>query len=339
MKDINEDAIIEKYKELGNIWKVGEFFGIKGQKVHSILVKNNIPRNNPRFSEKEKNFLIENYEHYVSQHRLSELATLMGRTEISVEQKASRMGLGKQSRKYDLSEEQHKENSEKAKERIKKYGHPRGMLGKKHSDKFKEGASERSKRNWRERPEIYRIDERREEMSTLMSEMQIKRGFNQRSRCYETDTYIGDKRYLFKSNWELNIAIYLEYLLLMGEIKDWEYEPTRFSFMFNEYGVRTYAPDFLVRQDDGDKLIELKGWVDEKTKSKIKLMKEYYPNINIEIWTEKEYRSIEKEYKAKINTWDWRLQNKEQRVCCKIVAEKFVDKENPRVEFKIVTID
>jgi Holliday junction resolvase RusA-like endonuclease len=30
---------------------------------------------------------------------------------------------------------------------------------------------------------------------------------------------------------------------------------------------------------------------------------------------------------------------KNDNLCVKIVAEKFVDKENPRVEFKIVTID
>ena len=61
--------------------------------------------------------------------------------------------------------------------------------------------------------------------------------------------------------------------------------------------------------------------------------------VEIELWDEDMYHFIEREYKHKINLWNYRLSIKNDNLCVKIVAEKFIDKDNPRVEFKIVTIE
>lgn len=336
---VTQEDIIKKYNELGNIWKVGDVLGLKGQYVHKILKDNNIALKNPKFTKEDENLLIQYYEEYASKQELDKLALLLGRTKQFICRKAKDLGLTNAKRKYALSFEQKEKQSEKAKKRIKKYGHPKGMLGKKHSKFFKERMSERMKQTWKNAPEIFMTPKRKEVMSKKMSDMQMKGILGVNSRSYITKTVFSDKSYTFRSNWELNIAFFLEYLKINNEIIDWAYESKRFEFPDNDFGIKSYLPDFLVVTQKEQRIIELKGRMDEKSKNKMSLMQKFYPNVLIELWDEHIYNNIKKKYKEKINVWDARKAIKNDNLCVKIVAEKFIDKENPRVEFKIITID
>ena len=99
----------------------------------------------------------------------------------------------------------------------------------------------------------------------------------------------GEKRY-YRSRWERNYARYLEWLKQQGEIRCWKYEPKTFWFKPNKElglkgitcGVTNYTPDFRVVEKSGDvEYREVKGWLDPKSKTKLRRMAQYFPDIKI----------------------------------------------------------
>lgn len=107
-----------------------------------------------------------------------------------------------------------------------------------------------------------------------------------------------DQAVTFRSGWEQNYAYYLEWLKKRGEIKDWEYEPERYTFIDlkvnppKAYG-NGYLPDFKVTNNDGSwYLVEVKGR--PQGILKLKRMKRFYPNIKIELVTAKEYNELKR---------------------------------------------
>lgn len=94
---------------------------------------------------------------------------------------------------------------------------------------------------------------------------------------------IGDFDYYFKSSWELKFALYLDFLLKNSLINDWEYEPQTFWYEKIKRGVRSYKPDFKIyRKDNTHYWVEVKGYMDPKSLTKIKRFKKYYPHE--ELW-------------------------------------------------------
>ena len=72
-----------------------------------------------------------------------------------------------------------------------------------------------------------------------------------------------------RSNWEANFVRVLN----AYKIK-FEFEPTVFSFPIKR-GVKGYTPDFYLTATD--EWVEMKGYLDSKSKTKIKRFKRYYP--------------------------------------------------------------
>src|SRR5690606_31879836 len=68
----------------------------------------------------------------------------LGRSKALVARIAGVLGLTNRARKH--GEDERRRSGEAQKKRIQENGHPRGMLGKRHSDEFKRQQSERSKR-------------------------------------------------------------------------------------------------------------------------------------------------------------------------------------------------
>jgi len=93
---------------------------------------------------------------------------------------------------------------------------------------------------------------------------------------------VGGKQRFFRSKWEANVALYLNFLVKQKEIKNWEYEPTSFLFEKIKSGTRLYRPDFKVfKNDNSFEFWEVKGWMDSRSLTKLKRMKKYYPAIKI----------------------------------------------------------
>lgn len=115
---------------------------------------------------------------------------------------------------------------------------------------------------------------------------------------------IGGQKFYFKSKWEINIAYYLEWLRIKGQIDDWCYEADTFWFEQIRRGVRSYTPDFKIFDKDGSvKYIEVKGWMDSKSATKLKRMKKYYPNVKVDLIDKDEYKVL-KDQISRLCNWE-----------------------------------
>lgn len=93
---------------------------------------------------------------------------------------------------------------------------------------------------------------------------------------------IGGRRIYARSRWEANYARYLEWLKLSGSISEWEHEPHTFWFENIKRGTRSYLPDFRVTFNTGAiEWHEVKGWMDARSRTKLKRMAKYYPSEKI----------------------------------------------------------
>lgn len=109
----------------------------------------------------------------------------------------------------------------------------------------------------------------------------------------------------FRSSWEANYARYLNSLQKQGLILSWEFEPTTFWFEKIRRGVRSYTPDFKILDADGSSYyVEVKGWMDARSKTKLKRMKKYHPKIEVRVVDGKAYKEIQKKFGALIPEWE-----------------------------------
>lgn len=95
---------------------------------------------------------------------------------------------------------------------------------------------------------------------------------------------IGHKEIYFRSQWEMRYAQFLQWQLENKLIKDWQYEPKTFWFEQIKRGVRSYKPDFyVVANDDTHFWVEVKGYMDKKSKTKISRFRRYYPEEILQV--------------------------------------------------------
>lgn len=198
----------------------------------------------------------------------------------------------------ERTEEQRKNISEKAKKRIAEKGHPRGMLGKTHSDENKLKLSEKAKIMWADKNHKINSEESKNNRSKRQSEKMINRlknnPQNQYSRVRKGKITIDGKTFFARSRWEANVAAYLQYLKESDLIKDWEHEAEEYRFEAIKRGVMSYLPDFKVTRLNGSfYLIEVKGYMDDKSKTKLNRMKKYFPDIFIDLIEAKRYKQLE----------------------------------------------
>lgn len=95
---------------------------------------------------------------------------------------------------------------------------------------------------------------------------------------------ISDKRYYFRSRWEYRYALYLDFMKKHNHIIDWFYEPHTFYFEGIKRGTNNYKPDFKVIFPSGnEEWIEVKGYMDAKSATKIKRMAKYFPDVKLRV--------------------------------------------------------
>lgn len=115
--------------------------------------------------------------------------------------------------------------------------------------------------------------------------MNVKRGY------YD----INGKTIFFRSLWEVNYALYLDFLVKQKQILSWEYEKDVFIFHKIQSGTRSYRPDFKIKNNDGtEEYHEIKGWMDPKSVTKLKRMAKYYPEVKLIVIDSQSYREIKK---------------------------------------------
>ena len=107
----------------------------------------------------------------------------------------------------------------------------------------------------------------------------------------------------FRSKWEANYALHLDFLVKHKKIKSWEFEPDRFIFESIQFGTRSYIPDFKIKNNDGAiEYHEIKGHMDGRSKTKLKRMAKYFPNIKL-VLIDSDYYNILKKQASKLENW------------------------------------
>lgn len=116
---------------------------------------------------------------------------------------------------------------------------------------------------------------------------QMKGGLKSRGKAGKRDDLPG----FYRSSWEANYA-----RILIHQGKSWLYEPKTFELAS---GI-SYTPDFYV---DGC-FIEIKGWMDDRSKRQLDEFTIEYPNERLQIVGPKEYYSLRQQYASLIKEWE-----------------------------------
>jgi len=116
---------------------------------------------------------------------------------------------------------------------------------------------------------------------------------------------VGEKRCYFKSKWEHRYALYLDWLVEMGSIADWAYEPKTFWFEGVKCGCVSYKPDFYVIEWNREKnyWVEVKGYMDPKSATKIKRFRKYFPDERLLVVDKKWFSKNTPKLKGIIKDW------------------------------------
>jgi hypothetical protein len=110
----------------------------------------------------------------------------------------------------------------------------------------------------------------------------------------------------FRSSWEANYARILNFLQRNKQIHKWEYEPDTFWFEKIKRGTRSYTPDFKIwdKEDSEPHYIEIKGWMDTTSQTKLRRMKKYFPHIKVTLIQQREYNTLKRQMKGWIRNWE-----------------------------------
>lgn len=177
---------------------------------------------------------------------------------------------GKLNSDHLRTEEGRARNSKRTKEYIKKNGHPRGFLGGKHGEGARIAMSIASKKTWGNITKEKLVKRKKAAFKTRLKN---------RKTCLSQNTYsrgLKGKRedldnVFFRSKAEANFARYIKHCLCLK----YEYESHTFWFEGIRSGCTSYTPDFYIPEKDF--FFELKGWLDSKSKTKLKRFKKYFP--------------------------------------------------------------
>jgi hypothetical protein len=322
-KKVSDEVILDAYYRLHNIWKVGQEVGLCGQSVHERIQRLGI-ENEDKWSEGEISLISRWYTERCFAPRgefsLEDLSAKVGKPKTSVCRKARELGLTNIKRR--MSEDMKQQSSSNMKEWLVENEHPRGMLGKTHSDEFKKQLSERTRRMWAGECEAFLSG------SSTFKGLQTKHSNGDLVRPRENVSWkggnrtIGDKEVYFRSSWEFNYALYLELLKQNLLITEWEHEPDTYWFHNIQRGSRMYVPDFKIHMPDGSfYYVEVKGWMDSRSQTKLDRMEKYYPEHLVCLVQKNELKEIRDKYAHLLPDWEGPLPRKKSKKL-KVIKKK-----------------
>jgi len=255
-----------------------------------------------RFSEAEKEVILESYSNHSERGigTLKRLSLQLRRPPTSISRLARSMGLTNANRPICKS------GAARLKSKAEKWHlenpHPKGMKGKTHSLEFREKIGKCTSTRWKSMTEEEIYKNRR-----LSTETRRANGRDTHSRGSWKSAWreIGGKRKFFRSRWEANYARYLEYLKTQGLITEWHHEPKTFWFEGIKRGCVSYLPDFQVINSNGTHhWVEVKGYMDDKSKTKIKRFEKYFPEETLKVITGDWFKNNNGKLRILCKTWE-----------------------------------
>lgn len=270
---VTNEELIKSYERTNSVWKTAQEFNMSGQSVHERLTKLGVIHKLNVFTQKDygklKNF-YETHDLKKGSKDLELFAQKMGRTKQFISRKAKELGLSSTNR----------------------------LLTKKRTKELNTSFVK-----WYNKQSVdrkYRMMEKR------ISQMFLnKSGGPKKNKFKQGYRDIGNRHIFLRSSWENNYALYLQYLKEHKEIKDWGYETNLFWFEGIKRGCVSYTPDFkIIRNDNSFYFVEIKGRMDARSKTKIKRMAKYHPEIELQVVDSQKYKEFAKEWKEKLKNWE-----------------------------------
>ena len=298
------EKVIESYNRTGSVWKTADEVGLCGQVVYKRLRKAGVVKPMNKLSDHDKALIEEFYrttDFLGGDGKLKAFAESIGRTEQFVCRYAKTKRLTKRRPMCEATVER---GAEKWREWIKVHGHPRGMLGKKHTKELKMRMRKISRDRW-----YAMTPSQRSSLILKRMKIQASRGNLYRPRPETTWKAgwreIGGVKKYYRSKWEANYARVLEFQRKQGLITSWLHEPETFWFEKIKRGTRSYLPDFKVTYPDGHiEYHEVKGWYDDRSKTKVRRMAKYYPEVKLRMIFAKDYKALKRQLSGLIRDWE-----------------------------------
>lgn len=246
---------------------------------------------------------------------LKRAAKLIGRCHTNVCRKAKQLGLTDRHRPKSkqltltprpmTKEELARAMSSATKQRWAEKGHPRGMLGKKHKPETIATIAEKSRAMWADPSSklnsLESQQRRSDHMVSMVESGKMRGGYTRSAGGRRAD--LGER--YFRSSWEANYARYLNWMVRNGKILRWEYEPKTFVFEAIRRGTRAYTPDFLVVfPDSREEWHEVKGWMDQQSKTRLGRMAKYFPEEVVVVIGEAWFRAARRSVAPLIPNWE-----------------------------------
>ena len=296
MKKATNQEILDAYRETNNIWKAADKLGMCGQSVWERLKRMGIKLNSRYFSDSEITRIKEVYNSGIvlGDNKLKNLSIELNRTIPLISRQAGKLGLTSPNR--TLTKELKEKMGERTKQYIKKNGHPKGFLNHHHSKVSLNLMSIKSKKRWSQVTEKDLLNIQRKSFNTRIANG-TQTNHRRKTTWKQQWATIGGKKHYYRSQWEVNYAIYLEFLKTQNNIKEWLYESDTFWFESIKRGIRSYKPDFKVTELNDDIIYhEVKGWMDSRSKTALRRFKKYYPQLKLILIQSKEYHEILKKF-------------------------------------------
>lgn len=299
--------IVAAYQACGSVHKAAKALGINHTTVHKHVKRSGVPMKGRMFNPAEIETVRKYYETTpTSDFDLTALAKQLGRRKPSICRLAGQLGLTNPSR--EASDRKRVKMAEVTTARWKSRPHPRGALGMVQSQKCRDAVSASSKKRWATW-KAFGTGLMSEEMRQRYSDLGVARMAAAKPTSSSYSRCKGGRRadlgdIYWRSAWEANYARYLNWLKARGDITAWEYEPKTFWFEQIRRGCRSYKPDFLVTERGYQYFVEVKGWLDPKSKTKLARMKKYYPAIDLRLVDERSYRDIARKLGRIIPGWE-----------------------------------
>lgn len=288
-----EDALLREKRPFFTHAELVQFFPgcTENALRHRISILGLSPRRrwNQKWTQEEVAELIRLYTRHTGERGgwLKAFAGKIGRSPGNIVKKAKSLGLKtsyfrkagfrslriieKMIRQSWTPKQWHEYRSQLAKDRLAKNGHPRGFAGHKHSVETRRKLSEAGKKSTG--GSYSKTRRARMASSQRMSELLREHPSSVYSRSHGGRRVDLGNQY-FRSSYEANYARFLNFQHIQ-----WEYEARTFWFEKIKRGSRSYTPDFWL--PIAKEYHEVKGWMDQKSQTKLKRMAKYYPDVKV----------------------------------------------------------
>jgi len=292
--------LIQSYLRTKSVWITAGEFGMCGQSVHERLAKSGvINETKPEFSFEQKEEIKSLYQRGFKKGdgQLKNLSKKFKKSQANICRWARKNALTNKRRQH--SEVLASAMGRRVSEQWKNGNHPRGMLGKKHSPQTIERISESNKGRTYGPARTLKI------MQTRVERYGTTIPLNPHGNWKAAWVEVGGQKFYARSKWEANYARYLEFLRNAGEVKSWQHEPETFWFEGVRRGTCSYLPDFKVVLKNGRvEYHEVKGWMDPRSKTKIKRMAKYHPAVILIVRDATWYRSNKSRLAQVVKGWE-----------------------------------